>query len=121
MKRERLRSIPTSKLTLPDADRDHIQGPIHAPFLLLEYGDYECLHCGEAYPIVTAVQKQLGNRLCFAFRNFPLTNIHRYAAHAAEAAEAAGDQGPPKFFINGARYDGEVEADRLITMLVNSD
>jgi len=91
MNREPLSTI--SKLTLPDAGRDHIQGPIDAPFLLLEYGDYECPHCGQAYPIVKAVQKHLGNRLCFGFRNFPLTNIHRYAAHAAEAAEAAAAQG----------------------------
>jgi protein-disulfide isomerase len=86
-------SIPKSKLTLPAADHDHVQGPIDAPVALLEYGDYQCPYCGAAYPIVKAVQKRLGNRLCFAFRNFPLTNIHPYAAHAAEAAEAAGAQG----------------------------
>ena len=90
MNREPVRTATRPKLTLPEANRDHIQGPIDAPFFLLEYGDYECPHCGEAYPIVRAVQKQLGNRLCFAFRNFPLTNIRRYAAHAAEAAGAQG-------------------------------
>jgi protein-disulfide isomerase len=86
-------SIPKSKLTLPAPNRDHVQGPIDAPVALLEFGDYQCPYCGAAYPIVKAVQKRLGNRLCFAFRNFPLTNIHPYAAHAAEAAEAAGAQG----------------------------
>jgi len=80
-------------LTLPVADRDHIQGPIDAPFKLLEYGDYECPACGQAYPIVQALQKKLGNRLCFAFRNFPLAIPHPHAMHAAEAAEAAGAQG----------------------------
>jgi protein-disulfide isomerase len=93
MNREPLRTISISKLTLPEAARDHIQGPIDAPFLLLEYGDYECPRCGHEYPIVQSIQKQLGDRLCFAFRNFPLTNIHQRAAHAAEAAEAAGAQG----------------------------
>jgi protein-disulfide isomerase len=79
--------------TLPMPDRDHIQGPIDAPIKLVEYGDYECPYCGQAYPVVKAIQKRLGNRLCFAFRNFPLTNMHPNAEHAAEAAEAADEQG----------------------------
>jgi protein-disulfide isomerase len=86
-------AIPESKLTLPVAGRDHIQGPIDAPIALVEYGDYECPYCGEAHPVVKAIQKRLGNRLCFAFRNFPLVNSHPHAEHAAEAAEAAGAQG----------------------------
>lgn len=93
MKSESAGSIPTSKLTLPLAQRDHLQGPIDAPVALVEYGDYECPFCGEAYPIVKAVQERLGDRLCFAFRNFPLINSHPHAQHAAEAAEAAGAQG----------------------------
>jgi protein-disulfide isomerase len=92
MKHEMSSSIPKSKLTLPTAGRDHIQGPIDAPIALVEYGDYECPYCGEAHPIVKAVQKRLGNRLCFAFRNFPLANMHPHAEHAAEAAESAGAQ-----------------------------
>src|SRR6267378_7702157 len=93
MKPETTNRIPPSKLVLPLADRDHIQGPINAPFALVEYGDYECPYCGEAYPIVKALQERLGDRLCFAFRNFPLANAHPHAEHAAEAAEAAGAQG----------------------------
>jgi protein-disulfide isomerase len=81
------------KLVLPLAGRDHIQGTIDAPLTLVEYGDYECPYCGEAYPVVKAIQKRLRNRLCFAFRNFPLVNSHPHAEHAAEAAEAAGAQG----------------------------
>jgi len=73
--------------------RDHVQGPVEAPMALVEYGDYECPYCGEAHPIVKAVQAQLGERLSFAFRNFPLANVHPHAEHAAEAAEAAGAQG----------------------------
>jgi len=78
---------------LPVAGRDHIQGRIDAPIALVEYGDYECPYCGDAYPIVKAIQERLGDQLCFAFRNFPLGNMHPYAEHAAEAAEAAGAQG----------------------------
>ena len=93
MKREIGSGIPRPKLTLPIAGRDHFQGPMDAPITLLEYGDYECPYCGEAYPVVKAIQKRLGARLCFVFRNFPLTNSHPHAQHAAEAAEAAGEQG----------------------------
>ena len=83
----------STRLVPPLSDRDHVIGPADAPVTLVEYGDYECPYCGEAYPIVKAIQEQLGERLCFVFRNFPLSNMHPYAEHAAEAAEAAGAQG----------------------------
>jgi protein-disulfide isomerase len=85
--------ISEEKLTLPDRKRDHIQGPANAPIQLLEYGDYECPVCGETHPVVKAIQQRLGDSLCFAFRHFPLTNVHPHAERAAEAAEAAGAQG----------------------------
>ena len=81
------------QLKPPVSDRDHAQGPADAELTLVEYGDYECPHCGRAYPIVKAVQKRLGSRLRFVFRNFPLSNAHPHAQAAAEAAEAAGAQG----------------------------
>lgn len=93
MKSDTTTSIPNAKLLLPQEKRDHIQGPIDAPIALVEYGDYECPYCGEAYPVVRAIQERLGDRLCFAFRNFPLVNSHPHAEHAAEAAEAAATQG----------------------------
>ena len=83
----------THLAALPMPQRDHIQGPPDAPLMLLEYGDYECSYCGEAYPVVKELQQRLGDRLCFAFRNFPLVNSHPHAQHAAEAAEAAAAQG----------------------------
>jgi protein-disulfide isomerase len=81
------------KLTLPvSSSRDHIQGPTSAPVTLIEYGDYECPYCGQAYQIIEDVQKHLGNKLRFVFRNFPLTEAHPHAQHAAEAAEGAAAQ-----------------------------
>ena len=74
-------------------DRDHVQGVADAPVTLVEYGDYECPYCGMAYPIVKSLQRALGNRLRFVFRNFPLKDSHPHAEHAAEAAEAAAAQG----------------------------
>ena len=68
---------------------DHSQGPADAPVTLVEYGDYECPHCGRAYPIVKALQKKLGKQLRFVFRNFPLREIHPNAEAAAETAEFA--------------------------------
>jgi protein-disulfide isomerase len=80
-------------LTLPDPERDHTSGSTDGLIKLLEYGDYECPFCGEAQPIVKEIQQRLGDDLLFAFRNFPLKQIHPHAEHAAEAAEAAGAQG----------------------------
>jgi len=82
-----------AELTLPVGERDHAQGSEDAPVTLLEYGDYECSYCGQAYPIVKEVQDELGDDLRFVFRNFPLEEMHPHARRAAEAAEAAGTQG----------------------------
>jgi protein-disulfide isomerase len=70
-------------LTLPDPERDHISGSADGLIRLLEYGDYECPFCAEAQPIVKEIQRRLGDDLLFAFRNFPLTNIHPHSEHAA--------------------------------------
>jgi len=83
----------TKSLTLPDAERDHVSGSANGSIKLLEYGDYECPFCADAQPIVKEIQRRLGDNLLFAFRHFPLGNIHPHSEHAAEAAEAAGAQG----------------------------
>jgi len=80
-------------LTQPVSAQDHAEGPADAPLTLVEYGDYQCPYCGAAYPVVKRLQKKLGKRLRFVFRNFPLTESHPYALIAAEAAEAAALQG----------------------------
>ena len=80
-------------LKVPVTSEDHAQGPESAEVTLVEYGDYECPHCGRAYPIVKQVQKHFGKRLRFVFRNFPLGEMHPHAESAAETAESAGAQG----------------------------
>ena len=77
-------------LKVPVNDRDHVQGSADAKCTLVEYGDYECPHCGHAYPIVKRVQKHFGKKLRFVFRNFPLAEMHPNAESAAETAEFAG-------------------------------
>jgi protein-disulfide isomerase len=80
------------KLTLPVSPHDHIQGKDTSSLTLVEYGDYECPYCGQAYPIIKQVQKRLGPKLRFVFRNFPVTQVHPHAQQAAEAAECAATQ-----------------------------
>jgi protein-disulfide isomerase len=80
-------------LKVPVGEHDHIQGDATAKCTLVEYGDYECPHCGHAYPIVKRVQKHFGKKLRFAFRNFPLNEMHPHAESAAETAEFAGSKG----------------------------
>jgi protein-disulfide isomerase len=80
-------------LKAPVTPQDHIQGPENAQISLVEYGDYECPHCGHAYPIVKRVQKHFSKDLRFVFRNFPLSEMHSQAEPAAEAAEFAGAEG----------------------------
>jgi protein-disulfide isomerase len=82
-----------TRLSVPVSERDHTQGPDDAPVTLVEYGDFECPHCGAAHPIVKQIQAVMGDNLRFVFRHFPLTEIHPHAEPAAEAAEAAGAQG----------------------------
>ncbi len=81
-----------STLTVPVNAGDHMQGSNNAQVTLVEYGDYECPYCGEAYPIVKRLQKKMGEDLRFVFRNFPLTESHPHALAAAQAAEAAALQ-----------------------------
>jgi protein-disulfide isomerase len=81
------------RLTVPVNEHDHVLGPITAPVTMVEYGDYECPHCGQAHHMVKQLRQLMGHRMCFVFRHFPLTTVHPHAQQAAEAAEAAGVQG----------------------------
>ena len=80
-------------LVVPVSELDHSQGPATAAITLVQYGDYECPYTRQSTNIVRAIQQQLGDKLRFIFRNFPLTEIHPHALHAALAAEAAAMQG----------------------------
>jgi len=80
-------------LKIPVGSSDHSQGADNAEIVFVEYGDYQCPYCGQAYPIVKKVQKHFGDRLRFVFRNFPLGEIHPQAEAAAETAEFAAANG----------------------------
>ena len=172
-------SAPRAALAEPVSEADHSSGPAAAAITLVEYGDYECPYCGEAFAIVRELQRAFGDALRFVFRNFPLAEIHPHAEQAAEMAEAtalqgrfwemyallyenqrdlsdsallryaaqagadvqqalaaiaagaprrrverdlqsgsrSGVQGTPSFFVNGARYDGPWDYERLAAHL----
>lgn len=93
MREECEESVETVRLKNSVTERDHISGAPDAPATLLEYGNFECIHCGRAYPIIKQVQKRLGDNLRFVFRHFPTVQTHPHALRASEAAEAAGAQG----------------------------
>nr|ASV47067.1 disulfide bond formation protein DsbA [uncultured bacterium] len=93
--RPRLRPVPISawRATIPLEPRigayDHLQGVLGAEFSLVEYGDFECPYCRAAVPVIDEVRAALGDRLVFAFRHFPLAELHPFALSAALAAEGA--------------------------------
>jgi Na+/H+ antiporter NhaA len=75
-----------------DPERDHVRGPIDAPVTLVEYGDFECPFCGQAEPVVRDLLREFGD-VRYVWRHLPLNDVHPRAQVAAEAAEAAADQG----------------------------
>jgi protein-disulfide isomerase len=68
---------------------DHLRGS-EGP-LIVEYGDYECPYSRRAYREIERLESQVAIR--FAFRHFPLTEIHPHALAASATAEAAALQG----------------------------
>ena len=75
-----------------DPERDHIRGPLDAPVTVLEYGDFECPYCGQAEPVVRELLREHGD-IDYVWRHLPLNDVHPNAQRAAEAAEAAAEQG----------------------------
>jgi Na+:H+ antiporter, NhaA family len=86
--------MEAATLTPPvDVARDHVRGPTDAAVTLVEYGDFQCPYCGDAYPVVRDLLERFGDKLRFVFRHLPVPALHPRAPAAAEAAEAAGAQG----------------------------
>jgi len=73
-------------------NQEHVWGNPNGPIELIEYADYQCPYCRQAYYMLKEVKKQLGNDLKFVFRNFPIPELHAHAIHAAVVAEIAGAQ-----------------------------
>jgi Na+/H+ antiporter NhaA len=75
-----------------DPERDHIRGPLDAPVTVVEYGDFECPYCGQAEPVIRELLRDFGD-VRYVWRHLPLNDVHPHTQLAAEAAEAAADQG----------------------------
>jgi Na+/H+ antiporter NhaA len=75
-----------------DTDRDHVRGPSESPVTIVEYGDFECPYCGQAEPAVRELLAGHGE-VRYVWRHLPLSDVHPQAQLAAEAAEAAAEQG----------------------------
>ena len=75
-----------------DPERDHVRGPVEAPVTIVEYGDFECPYCGQAEPVVRELLHDFAD-VRYVWRHLPLNDVHPRAQLAAEAAEAAADQG----------------------------
>jgi protein-disulfide isomerase len=88
-------SVPTGSRATAieplDEQVDHVRGAPDGR-LIIEYGDYECPYSRQAYREIEKIEHQLSGGVRFAFRHFPLTQIHPHAASAAAAAEAAALQ-----------------------------
>jgi protein-disulfide isomerase len=82
-----------ANLKIPVGPDDHVQGNEDAAVTLVEYGDYQCPYCGDAYPQLKELQAEFPKDLRFVFRNFPITQLHPNAASAAATAEFAGSRG----------------------------
>ena len=110
------------QLTPPVFYGDNSFGNPSARLELVEYGDYECPYCGRAYPIIKAIQQQLGKDLRFVFRNFPLSKIHAHAFTAAVATEAAALQG--KFWeMHDIVFENQqsLDAENILRLAVSID
>jgi protein-disulfide isomerase len=82
--------VPTIPAVQPA--RDHVRGALDGRVTLVEYGDFQCPYCGDAYPVVRQLLAEL-TWLRFVFRHMPLPDLHPRSPAAAEAAEAAAAQG----------------------------
>lgn len=71
---------------------DHVYGLPDSKVMLIEYGDFQCPYCGDAYPQVKKITTDYKSKITFVFRNYPLSTMHPNAKAAAAAAEAAGLQ-----------------------------
>ena len=73
--------------------RDHVLGPEHAPVTVVEYADFQCPHSARAHLLLQELREAVGDKMRLVYRHLPLTQLHPYAAQAAEAAEVAGAHG----------------------------
>lgn len=124
-------TVDTTKVQEASADSgtigEHTFGNMKSKVVVIEYGDYQCPGCGDAYPILKQLTEKYESQMGFVFRNFPLTSIHPNALAAATAAEAAGLEGKfwemhDALYTNQSSWNQLAGADRtnyLVTLAGN--
>lgn len=85
-------TTPTSSAPIA-TDDDPSVGPKEARITIVEFSDFECPFCKQAFPIIRELMVKYGDRVRFIHRDFPITQIHDKAQKAAEAGECADEQG----------------------------
>jgi len=73
-------------------ENDHIYGEVNSPITIIEYSDFQCPYCVKFHKTMKQVIDQYPGKVRWIYRHFPL-DFHKTAKKAAEAAEAAGEQG----------------------------
>lgn len=86
-------SLPRKLDREVDPERDHIRGPVDAPYTLVEYADFECPYCGRSTGMIKELRELMGDELRYVHRHLALVDVHPHAELAAEASEAAAAQG----------------------------
>ena len=103
------RQAPADRLTYA-TDDDPSVGPADAPIVIVEFSDFQCPYCGQAYPVIKQVLRDYGDRVRLIYRDFPLTDTHPRALPVAIAANCAFEQGKfwemhDKIFENQAELE----------------
>lgn len=73
-------------------DDQPVKGNPKAVVTIVEFTDFECPSCARQHPVLERIVSEFGDRLRLVVRDFPLSQ-HANARKAAEAAEAAREQG----------------------------
>jgi len=68
------------------------RGSASAPVTIIDFGDFQCPRCAVAFKTLEEIAKTHGDKVRIVARHFPLEQ-HVFALKAAEAAEAANEQG----------------------------
>ncbi len=76
-----------------DPARDHIRGRADAPVTLLAYGSFGCWCSSAAASVIPDLLDGFAGQVRYVYRHLPLTDVEPNAQLAAEAVEAAGEQG----------------------------